>query len=95
MYLLFKEASTTRPGTPACSRVEVEIEAGADVFLLRVRDDGRGFDTASAREGHGLKTMSQRARDLGGRAEIVSASGQGTVLSAELPFTRPAKRPWS
>jgi ligand-binding sensor domain-containing protein len=94
-YLLFKECVSNAARHSGCRRVEVEIQAGTDLFLLRVRDDGKGFDAASAREGHGLKTMSQRARDLGGRAEIVSTPGQGTALFAELPFARPQRWPWS
>jgi ligand-binding sensor domain-containing protein/signal transduction histidine kinase len=94
-YLLFKESVSNAARHSGCRRAEVEIAAGAHLFSLRVKDDGKGFDAGSAGQGHGLKTMGQRARDLGGRLEITSTPGEGTAVSAELPFARPAKWPWS
>jgi ligand-binding sensor domain-containing protein/signal transduction histidine kinase len=94
-YLLFKEAVSNAARHSRCRRVEVEIGAGPQQLLLRVADDGAGFDAADAPDGNGLTTMSRRASELGGRLEIASRPGEGTVLTAELPFAVPWKRPWS
>ena len=57
---------------------------------LRVQDDGRGFDAATrARrrdEGHlGLALVEDLAAHLGGRADVRSAPGEGTVVELEVP----------
>jgi signal transduction histidine kinase len=72
-------------------RVAITIDAGEDAITVQVSDDGAGFDPAvtaprAAAGGHlGLVGMRERMRMLGGRTEISSTPGNGTVVSAELP----------
>jgi signal transduction histidine kinase len=57
--------------------------------LIEVSDDGCGFDPAAVgREHFGLRSMRGRAADLGGRLEVTSAPGRGTVLRVEVPAQR-------
>ncbi len=63
-------------------QVEVEIRYDNQQFRLRVRDDGRGMDTAvlsgQGREGHfGLRGMRERARLIGGKLVVWSEVGAG------------------
>jgi len=57
---------------------------------LEVRDEGRGFDPAAARNPRaiGLHSMAERAEALGGRITIRSAPNQGTTIAAILPAWR-------
>jgi PAS domain S-box-containing protein len=57
-------------------------------LVLRIRDDGRGFDPARTgrRRGDGLRNMAERARLLGGRLQVQSQRGQGTQITLELPL---------
>jgi NarL family two-component system sensor histidine kinase LiaS len=58
---------------------------------LVVSDDGVGFDPddRQVRATHlGLTSMRERARDLGGSLEIVSAPGSGTEVRLEVPRVR-------
>ncbi len=69
-------------------RVTAGVENGA--ARLRVADDGRGFDAPTRErrreEGHlGLTLVEDLAAHLGGRAEVRSSPGQGTVLEVEVP----------
>jgi ligand-binding sensor domain-containing protein/signal transduction histidine kinase len=93
-FLVFKESVNNAAKHSGCGRVAVAIDVADDRLLLQIRDDGKGFDTAASADGHGLETMSRRARDLGGRLTIVSRPGEGTALTAELPMKRQARRPW-
>jgi signal transduction histidine kinase len=52
--------------------------------LIRVSDNGRGFDPATIRHGKGMGGMQKRARDLG--AELSITSDQGTTVSVVLPL---------
>jgi PAS domain S-box-containing protein len=52
---------------------------------LILRDNGRGFDPASAHDGFGLLGIRERVQGMGGRLNIQSASGEGTTISIVLP----------
>ena len=52
---------------------------------LTVEDDGTGFDPALTK-GLGLLGMEERVKQLGGRLEIQSQPGKGTVLRVMLPL---------
>jgi signal transduction histidine kinase len=64
-----------------------EVTASVEDGLLRVfvRDDGIG---GADHEGHGLVGLNDRAAALGGRLEIVSPPGGGTLVTATLPLGR-------
>jgi signal transduction histidine kinase len=54
--------------------------------VLEVDDDGRGFDLAAASgTGQGLRNLRERARALGGGAQIHSVPGQGTSIQVAIP----------
>ncbi|MDP9434959.1 MAG: ATP-binding protein, partial [Actinomycetota bacterium] len=58
---------------------------------LEVRDDGPGFDPASAGAGGtGLAGLCVRAASAGGTADVLSAPGAGTTVRVRLPL--PADR---
>jgi signal transduction histidine kinase len=58
--------------------------------VLQLRDDGRGFDPETLGErpehGHfGMRMLADLVADAGGRLEIHSAPGRGTVVDVEVP----------
>ncbi len=63
-----------------------------DKFVLRVEDDGIGFDAekkqsqVSSSSGIGLKSMMNRARLIGATIFIQSQPGTGTIVTVELPL---------
>jgi signal transduction histidine kinase len=70
-------------------KVEVSVEREDDVLVLRVVDDGAGFDPEEVRErpGHlGLRGMRERAAAIGGDVEITSVPGRGTEVVCRLPW---------
>ena len=78
------------------TRALVEIECAGDGVVLRVSDDGRGFDPdhvqVLADIAHfGLIAMRERVEALGGRFRVTTAPGQGTVVEAKLPLTVPTE----
>jgi len=50
-----------------------------------VRDDGRGLDQEHP-AGVGLRSMRERAAEVGGQCSIRSSAEGGTVVHAWLPF---------
>ena len=61
------------------TNVVVRLAASNGRLLFEVRDDGCGFDLADAR-GSGLQGMADRLDAIGGRLEIESRPGTGTVV---------------
>nr|HMN29342.1 histidine kinase [Caldilineaceae bacterium] len=71
--------------------VHVELIFDPAGLTLRIEDDGIGFQTPAplydlVREGHyGLLGIQERAQLHGGRFDLTSAPGQGTILTVWLP----------
>jgi signal transduction histidine kinase len=62
------------------SRVTVRLTEVAGQVLLRVSDDGKGFDLQSMSSGHmGLGIIRERAAAIGATMEVDSRPGGGTV----------------
>lgn len=88
VYLIFKEGISNAARHSGSARIEVDIDIAGGRLVLRVKDDGCGFDTTRPSDGNGLTTMTTRAAELGGRAAIVSRPGEGTVLTLDVPLGR-------
>jgi signal transduction histidine kinase len=63
----------------------VAVRQTGESLMLIVEDDGCGFDPGRTR-GLGLLGMEERVKLLGGRLEIQSQPGRGTVLRVTLPI---------
>jgi signal transduction histidine kinase len=63
----------------------VRISTASGNLEFEVRDDGVGFDQATAPPGSGLTNMTDRIDALGGRLELTSTPGAGTTVSGSLP----------
>jgi signal transduction histidine kinase len=80
IYLIFKETVHNVARHSAARRVEIELDRDGDSLVLRIADDGQGFDIGSAAEGHGLANIRRRAAGLGAKVEWDSAADRGTAL---------------
>ncbi|HTV13036.1 MAG TPA: histidine kinase [Acidimicrobiales bacterium] len=75
----------------ACS-VAVVLSFDALAAVLEVRDDGTGF-SSSRPAGFGLTQLRARASELGGEVDVLSAPGEGTVVTVRLPLGPVAPSP--
>lgn len=69
-------------------RVDVTLERHDGAAVLRVTDDGSGFEPATVRRAGrhlGLVSMRDRASGVGGRLTVKSAPGKGTTIEMEVP----------
>ncbi len=66
----------------------VQVELGADdtQILLRIIDDGVGFNTTHETGGLGLESMRQRVRAIGGFIDISSSPNSGTRIEVWVPY---------
>jgi signal transduction histidine kinase len=89
LYRLGQEALANVVKHARASTATVHIVAADDVVSVEVSDDGRGFDPAAVGPEHfGLRSMRGRIADLGGRLEVASTPGRGTVLRVVVPARR-------
>jgi signal transduction histidine kinase len=83
LLLFFKEALHNAAVHSAAGTIRVEIRVEGRVLLMRIEDDGKGFDMnagAELTEHHGLTTMRERAGRMHAKVCIESASGKGTAV---------------
>ena len=76
-----------------CQTVEMSLVIDANRLVVRVADDGRGFDpssTPSATGGRGIPNIQTRLKQLGGTALISSTPGKGTVIELSIPIATPS-----
>lgn len=68
--------------------VTVQLFVGADDIALEIADDGVGFERQmlAATPGFGLRGLVERARGLGGWAEVLSTPGRGTTIMFSVPL---------
>jgi signal transduction histidine kinase len=87
LYRLAQEALNNIVRHARASNVDIRVRQDGDDLLLEIADNGVGFDASLERPGHlGLTTMSQRAARLGGRLEVNSEAGRGTIIRASVPL---------
>ena len=96
LYRIVQEALVNVRKHARAKSVEVRLEEREGGYLVRVEDDGVGFDPGnvpSSPNGHlGLTSMRERAEMAGGTCEIRSSSKGGTTVEFWVPGGRPALR---
>ena len=90
-YRIAQEALTNTVRHARATKASVVLQAGGQGLILKVRDNGRGFDPhgVSASEGIGLTGMNERANLVGGCLRVRSAHGRGTEIRLEVPLRVP------
>ena len=83
-----QEAITNAVRHAAATRIVGEVRYLDDAVVLRVSDNGRGFEvnTTTERPTHyGIVSMRERAAELGGSIDIRSSFGHGTDVEVRAP----------
>ncbi len=91
LFRILQEALTNAEKHARARKIRVRLAHQGDVILLKVHDDGRGFDPNSPQtakrkgRGAGLGNMRERAAFLGGSYDVASAPKQGTTITIRVP----------
>jgi len=95
VYRLAQELAQNVLKHAHATEATLEVEVLASWIVLRVEDNGRGFDPTRTSDGLGLRTLRSRVALLGGEVHVTSAPGQGAqcfirlpLPSADAPLTR-------
>ena len=84
-FLLFEEAVNNLAKYSDCRHASIDILVHKSKLLMKIRDDGKGFDVQAADSGNGLTNMKKRAQSLNGLLNITSSSNMGTMVALEVP----------
>jgi signal transduction histidine kinase len=90
LYRAAQEALANVSKHAHAKRVTVHLFVSAEEVSLEVADDGVGFDSDLLRStpGFGLRALLERARGLGGWAEVSSSPVRGSTLMFSIPVQR-------
>jgi PAS domain S-box-containing protein len=96
LYRVAQEALTNVSRHAQASRVAVILEKCTHGICMKIKDNGKSFNAEgllNAKGGKrlGLLGMRERLEMVGGRFEIESVLGQGTTVTAEMPFGKDGK----
>ena len=86
VFLVFKEGINNIARHSGCQTAEAALKIERGTIILRLKDDGHGFDEANASHGQGMESIRRRAEKLGGQVEIISERGVGTTMTLTAPI---------
>lgn len=86
LYLIFKESVNNIAKHSHCARASVAVAVVQKDLVMKIEDDGAGFDPARETNRNGLVNLRERARNLNGRVVIESAPGKGTSIKLAFPL---------
>jgi signal transduction histidine kinase len=66
--------------------VQLWLGRQGEEVVLRVVDDGQGFEPAAEASGMGLRNLRERATSLRGKLEVASTPGAGTTVQVWVPL---------
>lgn len=107
VFLAFEEAVGNALRHSSATSISVEMNHHEGKFVIRIHDNGRGFDPAAmavtapaggatgspvrSRKGNGLVNMRERLAGVGGETRIDSHVGQGTTVTFSVPINTEPK----
>ncbi len=69
-------------------KVSIELASIKNMVILKIKDDGAGFDLKKVRKGLGFMNIRNRVELFGGTTTIVSEPGKGCLLTVSFPHSR-------
>ena len=85
IYCVVKEALINVQKHAHASKVLFRAYSTAEQIILKLEDDGVGFDLQQINSGFGLKGMVERVQTIGGKLKIDSAPSKGTQILVTIP----------
>lgn len=99
LYRLVQEGVRNAVEHSQATAIEVKLVASSPNLLLRIEDNGCGFDVDARRreavqeKRMGLESMEERVRLLGGDFVLTSIPGKGTKVFVKVPYRKKQNEP--
>lgn len=88
MFRVVQEALTNAIRYAQTDQVDIALTCEVDCAILRIRDDGVGFDADSLddpQSGLGIAGMRERVRSVDGEFNLETKPGNGTLIELKVP----------
>jgi signal transduction histidine kinase len=85
LFRIAQEALANVARHSSARSTHVTLNDEPDTVVLKIKDDGCGFEPGTQHDGLGLRSMRERAEAFGGHFTLESAPGQGTCITVTLP----------
>jgi two-component system, NarL family, sensor histidine kinase LiaS len=86
LFRILQESISNTLRHSKANKLEVLMVKRDDLVILRIVDDGIGFDVNEMKAGsYGMQNMHERAVEVGGTLKVVSVKNQGTRLEVKVP----------
>lgn len=89
-YRIVQESLTNIARHASARHVMITAHQSPSRLMVTIQDDGEGFNVTHKFGGAGLLGMRERVQELGGRCEIHSQRGKGTVVHIDIPIEESA-----
>ncbi|GCF95385.1 oxygen sensor histidine kinase NreB [Enterococcus florum] len=86
IYRIVQEAASNAMKYSGENSLELILDFKDEALLVRIRDQGKGFDLIQHESGFGLVNMKERAHSIGSHLTVDSKRGQGTVVQMQIPL---------
>ena len=86
IFLIFKEAINNIIKYSSAKNCFVSLCRESERLIFQIRDDGTGINEETKGTGNGIYNMKKRALELQGELEVISAPGEGTLISISCPM---------
>ena len=86
LFRILQESISNTLRHAKANKLKVLMVKRDDLVILRIVDDGIGFDVNEMKAGsYGMQNMHERAVEVGGTLKVVSVKNQGTRLEVKVP----------
>jgi signal transduction histidine kinase len=86
-FVIFKEAVNNLAKYSGACEAHINLEFHHPFLILTIRDDGKGFDPKTIKNGNGLKNMESRAKKIGAMYHLHTGIGTGTTIILQVKPT--------
>lgn len=93
LFRIAQEALSNTLRHAKATEVEMLLIERDNLAILRIQDNGRGFDMNEETNStsYGLKNIAERAVEIGAKYKIVSVPGEGTIVEVKVPLNKEEK----
>lgn len=86
LFRITQEAIANALRHANANEISVFYEKLDHFAVLKITDDGSGFEQKEIMNGYGLNGMEERAEEIGGTTRVISVKGQGTSIEIKVPI---------
>ncbi|WP_026695922.1 sensor histidine kinase [Peribacillus kribbensis] len=89
LFRILQESVSNTLRHSKATTLEVVLIKRDDFIIMRVMDDGVGFEVEEAKSGsYGMQNMQERALEIGGTLKLISVKNQGSRLEVKVPVIK-------